>query len=327
MKAVGRAFCPETLKIVPRCQNDNDIAFLVSSLLELRATALDNTIYQKLLRNLLLQTVELEQTMSRLNDALYERQQQMDRDLQAAATIQRNLLPRKTPQIPGYDFAWKFQPCDRVGGDIFFVIPIGPTGLVMAVLDVSGHGVPAAMVTVSASQFLQPSMEYSMELDRSGVPRPRRPEDVLRDMELEFPIARFGRFFTVVYAVLDTESHRLRLANGGHPHPILTSPGKAAESLGVTGPLIGMLEDSDFPELQRTLQKGDRIWMFSDCLEETAAGDRSRFERRRLEILLNSLTEQPLAEAVETVYSEIKRFADGQPLEDDFTLLAMEKMD
>ena len=85
---------------------------------------------------------------------LEAKQAQIDRDLKAAAGIQQSLLPHKVPEIPGIRAAWQFEPCDRVGGDIFQIHQTGPDTISAYVLDVCGHGVSAALVAVTVSQFL-----------------------------------------------------------------------------------------------------------------------------------------------------------------------------
>src|SRR6185436_9493457 len=101
--------------------------------------------------------VELEETNARLAQA----NDRMSRDLKAAAKIQETFLPRQTPCIPGTDFAWSYRPCDELAGDGLNVIPLGAGKVGLYVLDVSGHGVASALLSVALSRLLAPPPDPS----------------------------------------------------------------------------------------------------------------------------------------------------------------------
>ena len=92
----------------------------------------------------------------------------MSRDLKAAARIQETFLPREVPRVPGTDFAWIYRPCDELAGDGLNVIPLGDRKLGLYILDVSGHGVAAALLSVTLSRLLSPPSEPSSILIRHG---------------------------------------------------------------------------------------------------------------------------------------------------------------
>ena len=107
---------------------------------------------------------ELEETNARLEKA----NGRMSRDLKAAAKIQETFLPREAPRVPGTDFAWIYQPCDELGGDGLNVIPLGDGRIGLYILDVSGHGVASALLSVTLSRLLSPPSEPSSILIRDG---------------------------------------------------------------------------------------------------------------------------------------------------------------
>lgn len=109
----------------------------------------------------------------RVNQELIKKQKYLDEDLKAAAGIQKSLLPQKLPETDNFDFAWEFLPCDLIGGDIFNVFLLDDNHLGVYMLDVSGHGVPSAMVTVSVSQILQPHSGYMIKQDATPFPHPK----------------------------------------------------------------------------------------------------------------------------------------------------------
>src|SRR5580704_15900034 len=101
--------------------------------------------------------VELEETNSRLERV----NGRMSRDLEAAAKIQKTFLPSVAPRVPGTEFAWCYQPCDELAGDGLNIIPLGEGKVGLYVLDVSGHGVSAALLLVTLSRLLSPPSEPS----------------------------------------------------------------------------------------------------------------------------------------------------------------------
>src|SRR3954468_24631201 len=110
--------------------------------------------------------IELEASNARLAEA----NGRMSRDLRAAAKIQATFLPRRAPRVPGVGFAWAYRPCDELAGDGLNVVPLGGGEVGLYVLDVSGHGVAAALLSVTLSRLLSPPLDPSSVLvrDRAG---------------------------------------------------------------------------------------------------------------------------------------------------------------
>lgn len=106
-----------------------------------------------------------------VNRELLEKQERLDEDLQAAAGIQRALLPYNLPHLPQVELAWKFAPSEFIGGDLFHAQPLGPDRLCLYMLDISGHGVPASLMTVSVHETLDPASGHVATRDGGGVLR------------------------------------------------------------------------------------------------------------------------------------------------------------
>lgn len=184
-------------------------------------------------------------------------------DLRAAAEIQRALLPQHSFTGEHTSASWRFIPCERVGGDSLNIFAPTPKTLSFYVLDVSGHGVPSAMIAVSATQAL---------LRVSGVnehdARIPSPLEVLTVLDNEFPFERFERHFTMNYAVLDESSGRLAYANAGHPPPLLLRGTGEVELLEAGGPIIGLGGMVPFEEGEVLLKQGDRLVLYTDGVTE-----------------------------------------------------------
>ena len=131
------------------------VSLLINEILECRARLKDHEVNNELLEQLVFKYAAVEKDLNELNRELIWQQKRIQDDLDAAADIQKSLLPQKTNISEHVDVAWYFEPCDKIGGDIFNMIKLDDDHLVIYMLDVSGHGVPAAMVTVSVSQLMQ----------------------------------------------------------------------------------------------------------------------------------------------------------------------------
>lgn len=216
---------------------------------------------------------ELLRLTSRLTHAhqeLLEKQRRLDEDLRAAAGIQKSLLPKGLPEGVVVPFAWEFQPSQFIGGDIFNIVELGPGLLGMYVVDVTGHGVPAALVSVAVFQALLPSNGLVLQ---GGRPVP--PVRVLEALDREYPLERFEKTFTMVYAILDMASGELTFANAGHPRPLLFRAGGAMEELDEAAAPVGMGGLLPFTQGQRTMSPGDRLLLYTDGVVEqpSPAGD------------------------------------------------------
>ena len=287
----------------------------------------------QLLRSLVLKYADAEKNLYRLNRELLDRQRRLDEDLSAAAEIQSSLLPQDTSAFEQLEIAWAFEPSTHIAGDIFNVIRLDDGCFAAYALDVSGHGVPAAMVAVSVCQNLQPGSALIRTPDRTSASghSPRSPAEVLRALDLEYPFERFSNFFTIVYMLIDTVAGTLTCSNAGHPQPVLLRNGGAMQRLKRGGPVIGLRSirpkadrEIVFGEEKILFTPGDRVLLYTDGLTEyhNAAGELYGSERFRAR--LEALRERTLAEMVEAVRLSLREFGGGAKPADDMTLLGIE---
>ncbi|MDD3846575.1 MAG: SpoIIE family protein phosphatase [Syntrophorhabdaceae bacterium] len=264
--------------------------------------------------------------LKRSNAQLTEKQKVLDEDLRAAAGIQQSLLPRAIPDIKNLAIAWKFMPSHMIGGDIFNVFRLDENHVGLYMIDVSGHGVPSALITVSVSQFLQPD-SGSVTKERTYEPPGYRivsPGRVLEILDGEYPIDRFGKYFTIVYLIVNTRTGAVRYSNAGHPFPVIMRRNGSLEVLDKGGTIIGLDGLVPFDEEERSLAPGDRVILFTDGVVEYSNSSGEFFGEDRFHSLLSCHGRAEIEELLDTIVASIIDFGKGAEFQDDITLVALE---
>ncbi len=271
----------------------------------------------------------LQRDLARRNADLREANERMKYDLLAAARVQRSLLPHALPASERARFEWKYQPCDELAGDSLGIFSFDDRHVGLYVLDVAGHGVPAALLSVSATHRLLPR-----DPERSIVTRPGSnlgeasivtPAEVVRDMNRLFPMADSDqRFLTMVYAVLDRREGRLRYAAAGHPGPLVLRADGTMEALDSTGLPIGIDEEAKFDEQVVELGAGDRVYLYSDGAIEEMNDQRGLFGIKRLKSVLVDNRAVTLRETLDLVIDAIRTWNNARSFGDDISLVAAE---
>ncbi len=252
----------------------------------------------------------------------------MSRDLSAAAKIQRTFLPRAMPSIPGLDFAWSYRPCHELAGDGLNIIPLGGQRVGLYILDVSGHGVSSALLSVTLSRLLSPPSEPSSILmtdgktfDQLDVARPAQVADLLNRL---FPFdTATEQFATLMYGVLDAATGDFHYVAAGHPGPIHHPAGRPPVILDTPGYPIG-LADAPYDERHFHLAVGDRLYLYSDGLPDAMNDNGQVFGQARLIEAIARVRTQSLREGVDTLLGEIARWQGGERTQDDISILAVE---
>jgi sigma-B regulation protein RsbU (phosphoserine phosphatase) len=260
------------------------------------------------------------------NEELMRKQRRLNEDLEAAAGIQQSLLPQGAPDMENVAVAWRFMPCESIGGDIFNVIRLDETHWAIYMLDVSGHGVPSALVTVSVSQMLHPNR--GLLLKKAITPPPfyeiRNPAEVLNLLDREYPIERFNKYFTITYLILDVKEGLIRYSNAAHPPPIIVRRDGTLELLDKGGTIIGMGGVLPFEEGQKRVDPGDKLLVYTDGILEYEDKQGQFYGQERFHEVLQQLRERPIAEVVDGVIDAIMGYGDRNPPRDDVTLLGIE---
>ncbi|MFC1815574.1 PP2C family protein-serine/threonine phosphatase [Thermodesulfobacteriota bacterium] len=253
------------------------------------------------------------------NYELKEKQKQIDQDLKAAAGIQQSLLPNVAPKSPKVRIAWKFEPCERIGGDIFNIHSPDNKHIGFYMLDVCGHGVSAALISVTVSQFIQNIRD--LLADESGIVPP---EKVLKRINKAFPFERFDSYFTIIYMTVDLFDGCLTYSCAGHPPPVLIRSDKTIEILDHHGPIIGLSKGAPFGQARKWLQGGDKIVLYTDGILEIGNSKKELYGRNRFYNTIKEHADGSAQDIVDSIYKSIKTFGKNNRPDDDISILAVE---
>jgi len=235
-----------------------------------------------------------------------------EEELNLARRIQRTSLISEFPIIPGCEVHALSIPSKHVGGDFYDVVPVGDGSYLIAIADVSGKGVPAALL----SSMLQASLRTqagSVEL---------LPE-ILRNINtLLYRSTESHQFATFFLGRIQCHPPRLTFSNAGHNWPVLLRKGGPPEFLDRGGPLLGIMEGARFEESEVLLHPGDRVVLYTDGISEAANAVEEQFGDERLVQLVRSLPRDLTAsEVAQRILQALHAFLGPIEPQDDMTLL------
>ncbi len=287
----------------------------VTHLLELEARQIDEQINTELMRKLLFNFSLLDKKLYEANQQLKRDQIRMADDLKAASLIQRSLLPKKLPENGIFKFNWQYIPCESMGGDLVSIVPYDEENYIVYLVDVSGHGTRAAMITVVLSQFLQPSSGQHVSMPYLDPPA------MMRELEKEFPFSRFGNFFTIIYGVLNLASFTFRFCNSGHPFPMLIHKDRKPEFVSDHGPMLGLGLPHQWQEKRLVLSHDHRLLMFTDGITECSDDNGQALGEDRLIDLIQEKKQDNPNEMSQAIIQRLKFFCGKAPPKDDISFL------
>lgn len=270
---------------------------------------------------------QLSAALSRTSRQVLAKDREYEDNMRAAAIIQQSLLPNPISGIATFDFAWRFMPCERVGGDLFNIFKMDETHVGVYILDVSGQGVPAAMMATSVAQALNPLNSQFLKTITNLPPYYElvSPSEVLAKLNREYPIERFGKHFTICYLILDVRSGELCYSNAAHPFPLLVRADGRVEKLSAGGTIIGFGDGVTYEEETLQMEHGDRLFLFTDGIIEHTDKQRELYGEERLISELQAATGETLQMACAAVINSLLTFSDNQLPGDDIALVGIER--
>jgi predicted permease len=248
----------------------------------------------------------------RLTDRVVE-QEKLRRDLALAVEVQRRLLPEAYPESSFGDVAAFTLPVRSVGGDYYDFVKVGEHGLGIALADVAGKGIAAALImsVVQASLRIL-SAEGNITL----------PELVSKMNRFLHRSTGFNSYATFFYAQVDEQSGQLRYVNAGHNPPYLLRAAEV-EELKTGGMVIGMFAQATYEEAKVDLRSGDVLVAFTDGVTEALNTNEEEYGEERLKELLKSVMHLPVGEMSTRITAALREWIGDAPQHDDLTFLVL----
>ena len=272
---------------------------------------------------------EAEIALHHTNQQLAAATKRMKTDLETAARVQRSLLPETLPQLEGLNIAWAFRPCDELAGDFLNVIPLDEHHVALYVVDVTGHGVAASLLSVTIARMLTQRVSTSSLLIRrskgKSVPKVVAPIEVARELNRRFPMEEQNNLcFTILYGIVDLKTLKFRFVSAGHDPLVYLPAAGAASMVEGEGMTIGWVEEPEFTEKCIQLKRGDRLYLYSDGVPEAM---NEKLEQFTAEQMLNVITEcrsHSLDKSVSSLRDAVLVWCGDRGPIDDVSVLALE---
>lgn len=245
-------------------------------------------------------------------------------EIKSARRIQFSFLPMAMPAVEGVEFTAKYVPCQRIGGDFYDVFRIDEHNIGFFIADVSGHGVPSAMITI----FLKQEVAFlAKKVIKEGKYIVTSPREVLASLNKSFMRNNIGEstfFVTIVYCTFNVQRRELTCSLAGHHAlPLIKRSDGSVECIDMSGFPIGWFTDSgEYPEKRYNLNRGDTLLLYTDGLFELLLNsDTSRKEKGALEQVIELFASNNFEARCEDLLSQ---FTTGnRNLNDDFAMLLM----
>ena len=239
----------------------------------------------------------------------------MEADLAQASEIQRSLLPTEPPAYDGWELAGLNLPCRTVGGDYFDFIPYQDGRLAVVVGDVSGKGLPAAI--------LMSSLQAKVQMLRESNPSPGKAVSTLnRSLTERCPL---GKFITFFYALLDPASGTLEYSNAGHNYPLILRTNGTVETLKGNGLVMGLFSAVHYEVKKTKLEAGDMLVLYSDGVTEAVNSADIEFGEKGLAEFLAARKSVRCEDIVNQLVEHMRKWRGTSSFADDFTVVLVRR--
>jgi serine phosphatase RsbU (regulator of sigma subunit)/pSer/pThr/pTyr-binding forkhead associated (FHA) protein len=252
------------------------------------------------------------------NAAMHEstmERERLDRDLRLAEQVQKRFLPQSTPKLSGFEFFAHYNPAYEVGGDFYDFVPLPPNRIAVALGDVSGKGIAAALMMAKFSG----DARYCILTETAPAPA----VDALNELLCAAGIEE--RFITLCLCVLDATKQELTICSAGHPPILLKRADGQVEEVGEdsAGFPLGIVPMATYQQVSVNLRPGDVIVVYSDGVTDARSMNEELFESKENRRLLKRVTEAKgtPADIGKAILQEIREFSAGHKQADDITLV------
>ena len=238
-------------------------------------------------------------------------QERVEKEIQIAASIQQRLLPKTLPQLQEYEIAAATIPSRTVGGDWYAVVPLDDGRFVFTVADVSGKGIPAALLVSTLHASFRAYLENRLPLDAL----------VKRLNLLLFDNTTPERFITFFVMALDTASHTVEFVNAGHNPPYLYRRPSGFVELAASGLPLGMMPDSEYKMETIAIEPDDVLVLYTDGVTEAMDRHEELYGEERLRQAVEQCAQARASNLHASILDDLRTFVGNEPQSDDITLL------
>ena len=240
------------------------------------------------------------------------RRELIQREVEIAREVQERLFPQRVPQVPGTDLAGYCRPAFSVGGDYYDMIELEDGRLALAIGDVSGKGIAAALLMAG----LRASLRGMTDGESHDLAR------MMRKMNrLIYESSAVNRYATFFFAIYDPATRTLRYVNAGHNPPLVIRQSNCALRLEASGPVIGLLPKVEYEERSAQLTVGDLFLGYTDGISEAMTKDDEEWGEERMLEAAAAVRGSSAGEALRELFEAVDRFTAGAPQHDDMTVL------
>ncbi len=249
----------------------------------------------------------------------------IESDLQAASAMQLSLLPTISNVHPSFCVDWLVLPSSFLTGDNLNYFMLQERYLMFYHLDVAGHGIPSALLSVTLSQLLSPQpgspmVRFDPKMDMKRIVPP---VDVVSELNRRFVTQESG-YFTMIYGVLDTSTREIRFCQAGHPSPLQVGMDRTITSIGDGGFPVGLWPGMTYEETTTTLKPGERFVLYSDGLLECFNPEGVPYSLEKLRQLLTHNMKSSVKEVLHTLQEDLEGWSRGRSFQDDISMLIIE---
>ncbi len=253
-----------------------------------------------------------------VNARLLEEEKQLiavREELNIAGKIQKKLLPEQLPEIQGYKIVGTNIPAKEVGGDYYDVFPLNENKFIICLGDVSGKGMPAALLVANLQATI-----HSLILSNE------EPSKIVQQTnQLIHASTTSDKFITFFMGVLDLQTHEFLYCNAGHDKPFVLTNKNDYKELDIGGVCLGFIPHFDYERDRNTIESGEIVVIYSDGVTEAMNSTEEEFDLKRLKDIIQTNKENSAEEIMQTVLKEIEIHVAGEEQMDDITIIVMKR--
>ncbi|NRA39863.1 MAG: SpoIIE family protein phosphatase [Planctomycetes bacterium] len=246
-------------------------------------------------------------------------------DLIAATHVQHSLLPNDFIDPDKIHCEWFYRPCDELAGDLVNTFQLANRFLAFYVLDVSGHGLASAFLSMQVHQAITQNNFQNLLFEQEHI---RPPHEVLALLNKEFQMRKpMLLYFTILYGIIDMDNGKITYSSAGHPAPFIHKYAGHVVIPEALGMPIGLMPDSNYNDEHLTVEDGDRIFIFSDGIYETVNVQDEEFGRKRLMDCIKNNHSKNLKDCLQAINDDVDAWMYPSSSQDDRSIISFEFID